>query len=338
MRPQESQPIFSDRSISDFPTLILVDHPEVTNKDLSDKQLKEGRQLLDEQFKTVIPIESSPNPAITLARIQEAQGDRPYETAVAMGTGDGGSEPGIRAALGNGALFWKLQAGNSDNIGRASFPRSERGSIETIFQKGKIAIARAVECTVSDEDGNQKYHFIVLDEFGFGDSGAASEALNAQEHRDYRKTLSRPESLFANGKVSTEAVKLAKPFSIRRGHLEPDTIEDTRPVETYRELMYAKLGHIANGWVRDINMTDPKMVEVSNRRQSILATRLFFGRFYVNMVFGKDIPAEETIDFDIVEPTIMQKSGDHYNVAAGDHVQISLRPEKVLVYSTRRRP
>ncbi len=334
----EVQQIFSDKTISDYSTLVLVDHPEVTNGDLVDEQIKEGRELLDRHFQVVKRVESSPSQSITLGRIQEAQGDEPEKSVVGMGTGDGGSEPGIRAALGNGALFWKLQAGNSDNIGRASFPRSDRGSVDSILRKAKIARTKAVSCIVEDKSGNPKYDFIVLDEVGFGDSGAASEALNAREYREFRGSMSRPQRLRANGRVSTEAVKQAKPFSIKRGSHDLDSTPDVRDTEIYRELMYANLGHIANGWIRNINMTDLKMVEISNRRTSKLATKLFFGRFYINMLFGNDVPDGEPIEFDIIEPTVMQKSGDHFNLSAGDHVQVRRTAEEVLVLSTRRRP
>jgi hypothetical protein len=267
-----------------------------------------------------------------------AQGDRPEKSVVAFATGDGSTEAGVRATLGNGALFWKIRGGNGDNIGRASFPRRNRGNPEVILRNGKIAITSPIECVITDESGNQKYNFLVLDEVGFGDTGAASEVLNAQEHREKREGLGKLMTLRSDGKVSSEAINLARPFSIKRGNINPDAEIDPRPTEARRELLYANLGHIAHGWIRDIHMTDPKMVEVGNKRSSKLSTKLFFARLYVHALSGQDIPDGEIVDFDIVEPTIMQKSGDHFNVAAGDHVTISRSPQEMLVYSTRRRP
>jgi hypothetical protein len=333
---QEVHPIFSDRTINDFETLILIDHPKVSNKRAADEQLEELREL--ETHFDVQTVTSSPNPITTLERIRDKQGSRPDKSAVAPATGDGSSEGAVLATLGNGALFWKLHAGNSDNIGRASFQRWNRGNPSYIYRHGKIARTKPIECAVTDSNGNTKYSFVVLDEVGFGDTGAASEALNAQDHRDYRETLGKIGRKVANAKVSSEAIKLAKPFSIKWGNLDSISPEDTRTEEQYRELLYANLGYIADGWVRGISMTDPKMVELSNQRSSRFSQKLFFGRLYANLLSGEDIPDGEDIDFDIVKPTIMQKSGDHFNVATGDHVHIARSLEEVLVFSTRRRP
>ena len=333
---RQPQLIFSDRTIEEFDRLVLVEHPTVSNKELADRQIEQLHIL--EHGLEIVPVESSPNPLVTLERIKEAQGGNPEKSVVGMATGDGSSEAGVRATLGNGALFWKIRGGNGDNIGRASFPRRDRGDSETILRKGKIAITSPGECLVADANGNIKYHFFFLDEVGFGDSAAASEALNAQEQREKREGFGQFKTLLSNGRASSEAISLARPFSIKRGGVDPEAGDDTRPIEIRRELLYANLGHIANGWIRDIHMTDKKMVEVGNKRVSKLGAKLFFARLYMNALSGTDIPDGEVIDFDIVEPTIMQKSGDHFNVAAGDHVTISRSSEEMLVYSTRPRP
>jgi hypothetical protein len=80
------------------------------------------------------------------------------------------------------------------------------------------------------------------------------------------------------------------------------------------------------------------MVEISHSSRTGIGSKLFFARLYTIGLTGVDIPDGESVDFDIVKPTVMQKGGDHFNVAEGDHVHIARTAEEVLVLSTRKRP
>lgn len=333
----ETMPIFSDKTISDYNRLVLAIHPNYRDEA---REQEENLKRLD-RF-DVVSIETTPDVSETQELINEAVGNIPAEAIVAPVTGDGSTESSTRAVLGNGALFWKQAAGYANSIGRETFPRRHRDKPEVIVRKGRIARTKAISCIVTDENGALKYDFVVLDEVGLGQSAAASEISNELAYRDDRGGLSRSKQLLADARVMAPVVQQLEPFSIKFGNQESLPAEaDDREVVSYRQLFYTNIGHIAKiGIVRGIHLTDAKMLKVGHSSKTSIGTKLFFGRLFTGTLGGENIPDGESgvVEFDMITPTIMEKSGDHYNLASGDHIRIARTPEEVLVYSTRRRP
>jgi len=332
------EPRFSDRVIEDYETLIITEHGKVTNRESAEKQIEVLKSF--EEFFDVVTIKTSADPLVTRERIRQAQGGKPELSIVAMGTGDGSTDSALYETLGNGALFYKLRAGNANNIGRACFQLWYRGNPELIFARGRIAKAKPIVCTVTDENGNPKYEFLALDEFEVGEPSAATRKLNHPDVRDKKESLGFVKRTLVDIKVSSKAALESPPFSVKWGSRDPTitTEQDERPSVNYRALAFSNIGHIAKlGRIKDIHMTDSKMVQLNNQSRSRLGSMAYYGHFFTGQK-GIDIPDGVEIDFDVLTPTVMDRSGDDYDVAAGDHFHLSRSEEEVLVYTTRRKP